>query len=245
MVKPPAGWAEDGMTDFFDQARHNQFATFHNFPSEYNLLKDLDDIFHRALDNLNNSSEWIPSFFFYRSHSTFRASCQLVMAGQIPESYMAMRGCLEFALYGIYFWRHPEDFETWCDRHESQKAKQKVRDKFTFGSLKKAVPELNPSDRAVVDHLYNLAIDRGAHPNPFALFGSLKKMEEADKDLWQTIYLTADSTHVQSALRNAAQFGATAFGLMSYVFNTRVSLAGLDKKFHKIKQRISATISQG
>lgn len=243
MVKPPTGWAKDGMTDFFDQARHNQFATFHNLAPEYQPVKVLDDLFHRALGKLSNPSKILPPFFFYRSHSAFRASCQLVMAGQIPESYMAMRGCLEFAVHGVYFGQHPEDFETWSNRHDSEESKKKVGYKFGYRRLVNAIAQLSQSDRVVLDHLYELSIDLGAHPNPLAVFGSLKKMQEADADHWMTIYLTADLTHIRSALRDLAQFGVAAFGLMGHVFKERFE-GRLSQEFLKIKQSILAEIKK-
>lgn len=238
-MKSPPDWDKDALTQFINQARNNQFATFQQIPEQYEMIKDLDDLFLSALDNLNNPSDIVSPFFFFRSHSAFRASSQLAMAGQIPESYMVMRGCLEFALYGVYFWRHPDDFETWCNRHDSPGARKKVRKKFTYGNLVKAVPGLNPSDRAMVDDLYNLAIDLGAHPNQRGLFYSLKKIEEPDVDRWDTLYLTAESRHIQSALRHVAQFGVCSFGLMSHVFGQRFALVDLDRDFKAIKQTSS------
>ena len=145
-MKPPAGWGQDELTKFIELARRNQYATFQNLGGPYRRLRELDDLFLKALSNLDNPTEWVPAFFFYRSHSAFRAAVQLSMAGQIPETYMVLRGCLEFALYGVYFWRNPDSWPIWCERHESPAAKKKVRKEFKTRALFDAVPGLNPAD---------------------------------------------------------------------------------------------------
>jgi hypothetical protein len=226
-MEPPPGWGQDELTRFIDLASQNQFATFQNLSGSYRRLRDLDGLFLKALVNLDNPEHWVPPFFFFRSHSAFRASVQLAMAGQIPESYMVMRGCLEFALYGVYMWRRPESWDTWCARNDSPETKKKVRAEFTTRTLFDAVPGLNPAERAAVEQLYDRTIDLGGHPNQLGLFGSLQMMTDEEAFHFESNYLMGKSVQLDLALRSTAQVGVAAFGLMGRVFETRYGLLGL------------------
>ena len=235
-MESPAGWGQDVLTQFMDAARQNQFATFHNLPGAYARLRDLDGLFLKALDHLDNPEYWVPPFFFFRAHSAYRASIQLAMAGQIPESYMTLRGCLEFALYGVYMWRKPVAWDLWCARNDSPDAKKAVRREFTTTALFDAIPGLNPADRAATEQLYDRTIDLGAHPNQLGLFGSLKMKEGPDALHFDSAYLMGKSLELDLALRTSAQVGVAAFGLLGTVFDTRFQLLSLWSALGPVKE---------
>lgn len=98
-IDPPPGWDRNKITKSFDQARSNQYATFHNLKDWVGRLSDIDKAYRKVIDGLNNTPEWFSGFFLPRSHSSFLAACNLCWAGQTTEVYPVLRLCLENALY--------------------------------------------------------------------------------------------------------------------------------------------------
>src|SRR5215470_18529653 len=97
--KPP-GWGADDLSAFLNVARQNQFATFHKKKIAYGLVQEVDACFFKVGTNMLNPMDAFIPVFLYRCHSGFRASCATAMAGQIVETFVLCRSCLEFAAYG-------------------------------------------------------------------------------------------------------------------------------------------------
>jgi hypothetical protein len=129
--KPPANWSRDEISNLFDVARGNEYATFANLKGEVNRLIDLDTSYRKVIEGLNHSKEWFVGFFVLRTHSNFLAACRMGWSGQIPECYALLRSCLENALYGLYLARNPKSRETWLRRHDSDAHKKKVKDQLS------------------------------------------------------------------------------------------------------------------
>ena len=127
---PPANWAYDEISKFFNTDRGNEFATFANIKGEIQHLIHIDALYRKVINGLNYSKDWFASFFVLRAHSNYLAACRMCWSGQIPECYALLRSCLENALYGIYLANDPDSRETWFRRHDSDKHKKKVRNEF-------------------------------------------------------------------------------------------------------------------
>jgi hypothetical protein len=84
----PPGWGEDKLSTFLQVARDNEFATFHNKRTEYELLRDIDDCYLKLADNLLNTKAMVPALLFYRSHAAYRGSCRTALAGQATETFV-------------------------------------------------------------------------------------------------------------------------------------------------------------
>ncbi len=118
LLTPPPGWGKDELTKFMDVARGNTYATFHNLPSEYRKLADIDAAYRKAIDSLLNTKDWFAAFFLLKAHSSFMASTRVALTGQVSESYACLRLCLENSLYGLYLAKNPSSQETWLRKHD-------------------------------------------------------------------------------------------------------------------------------
>src|SRR5271165_1796475 len=93
----PVGWGADKLSEFFEDARQQQFATFANFQWAYAILRQVDDCLHVAATNLNQPSDVLGAVLLIRSHSAYRAACAMATATQLPESFELLRSALEYA----------------------------------------------------------------------------------------------------------------------------------------------------
>ena len=90
----PPGWCEDKLSQFFDLARQNKFASFYKLKSEYRILLEIDSIFYDLIDNLINLPKWYTGLFITRAHSSYRVGVELAMGGQPAESFMVFMSFL-------------------------------------------------------------------------------------------------------------------------------------------------------
>jgi hypothetical protein len=92
----PFGWGSDRLSEFFEEVRKQQFATFANFRWAYDILREIDDCFDLAARNLNQQKDVLAAILLVRSHSAYRAACGTATAGQLPESCVLRRSSLEY-----------------------------------------------------------------------------------------------------------------------------------------------------
>lgn len=233
---PPAGWGDDKITDFLDNARRNAFATYGNLRPEYARLAAIDSVFRKLIDSLLNTKDWFAAFFLLRAHSSFLGAAHLAMAGQAAEAYALLRLTLENALYGLYLAEFPASRETWLRRHDSAEANQKVRGEFTVRRLLDTLARRDAQEAKVEKELYDRCINYGAHPNERALTQSLRTTRGEDRVEVQVIYLTAETVMFQACLRTAAQVGVCALSIFRLVYKERFDLTGLTDELDRAKR---------
>jgi hypothetical protein len=235
---PPPNWETNEISQFFDAARINEFATFANLKDDVARLSDIDLPYRKAINGLHHSKDWFAGFFMLRAHSNILAACRLCWSGQIPESYALLRSCLENTFYGLYIARHPESCETWLRRHDNDATKQKVRDEFRVGALLKFAADVDATEGKAAGVLYERTIDYGAHPNERALMQTLQINKEADHVEFKSNYLDKNSAAMKMALKTTAQVGACTLSLFRTVYAERFDILGLTDLLHHIKARL-------
>lgn len=125
-MKLPQRWGDDELSKFATDAFKNSLATFVHKREETQLLVAVDKCFHLIAQNLSNPPNFLVAIFLARSHSAFRAAARLATSGQIPESYVLLRSCIEYALYGLHIHINSEAAETWILRHDDESAQKSV-----------------------------------------------------------------------------------------------------------------------
>ena len=236
LLEPPPGWGRDELTKFIDLAASNTYATFHNLKADYSKLSGIDATFYKLIHNLYNTKDWFASFFLMRAHSSFLSAVRLTLSGQIPEAYAGLRLTLENALYGFYLAKNPASRHTWLRRHDSEQAKQKVRNEFRIRTLLKTFQAEDAAEGSAVENLYERTIDYGAHPNERALSQSLGMGRGGGKVRFQIIYLNGERSALREALRDAARIGACALAMFRAVYKERFDLLGLTATLHQLRQ---------
>jgi hypothetical protein len=230
LPEPPPDWGNDQLTQFIDRARENTFATFHNQKSDYERLSKIDGVFCKIRDNLNNSKDYFAAFFLIRSHASYLAAMQLLLAGQIAEVYACLRLSLENALYAFHLTINKDAKYIWLSRHKGDEQKKKVRKEFKIGNLIQTLKKANTVEGVAAENLYEHTIDFGAHPNELGLFQGLKHNKEGTKHNYRIAYLHhGDSEPAVLAFRISAQIGVCSLGIYQMIFRERFDILGLSE----------------
>jgi len=232
-MKPaPKGWGEDPITNFLDECRLNQFATFHNMQTD--SLIEVDRIFRQLCQNAINPRPWFPMNLLLRSHSAFLSAAGLAMSGQVYDAFPLIRSCLESALYAHYVSKDDLRVERWLRRHDSEDARKKVRDEFKIFLLVKEVAADAPKIAQRFQSHYDRSIDFGAHPNEkgFSLSTSLE--EGNDETNIQTVYLQDDPKRISFTLDALVGAGTTSLLLGQLIYRDRCKLLGLDERIRNL-----------
>lgn len=237
VTSPPPAWGNDKLSEFIETARHNTFATFHNLKPQYNLLKDVNQLYWDIVDNLLNTRDWFPAFFLLRSHSSYLGAVRLCLSGQIPEAFLILRSCLENALYGLYISRNPQSAEIWLSRHDNEESYKKCRNEFISAKVLQCLELNDPRTHSVAEALYHRTIDYGAHPNEKALFSAFRQTKEKDGVRFDVLYLTGHTLALHLCLKSCAQVGICSLDVFRNIFKERFDILGISEKLLVIKQR--------
>lgn len=239
MEPAPENWGKDDLSNFLELACRNRLASFANDKCKFGVLKDIDVLFRKAIEISNNSKMYFPALFLLLSHSSFLASVELALSGQITPTYMTIRGCLENALYGIYFSKNPESAKTWLERNESETSLKKVKEEFRPSTM---LTELQSYDQWLADiakHLYEGSIDYGAHPNPRGLLTNLGLLEEDSSIRLELKYLNPKTVAWEACLKAVAEVGICSLLIFKLVFPERFTICNMSDAIDQIKNKYS------
>jgi hypothetical protein len=231
----PLGWGSDKLSEFFEAARKQQFATFANFPWAYNVLREIDDCFDVAARNLSQPKDILAAILLVRSHSAYRAACTTATAGQLPESSVLRRSSLEYAGYALHISRHPGLGETWLCRHDDAASLRAARNEFSAASIEKTVTEVEAKLGEIYKELYQRTIDFGGHPNERGVSSNMKLEESADKKEFLQIYLHADELYILGYFEEVARVGFCCLHIFQHIFKERFSILGLKDRLFALR----------
>jgi hypothetical protein len=163
----PPGWGDDSLSDYLRQASHNSYGSFVQPTTRpwYDKLLAVDQSFVKAIGLMNATPAQVGEpLMLVNANAAFRAASELALQARACEAYALMRSCLECALYAVHFHRKPELFEVWARRGEGERQRRAVRNAFRANHLLDGVTALNNAVGERAKHLYEFAIDMGAHP---------------------------------------------------------------------------------
>jgi len=223
----PSGWGADSLSQFLQVADDNALATFANMRPFFDRLARIDALYRRLICDLNNNPQWFAGFFFLRAHGAYLGACRLSVSGQLAESFMALRGCLESSLYGLHVSKDPTRAEIWLRRHESDESITAVQGEFSIRNVMRTLESASPELRIEAKRLYDIAIDYGGHPNERAFTSStLTRSTESGTELVMA-YLNVVPPALLFVLGEVARIGICALEVFGLVlpdsFTTRCS----------------------
>lgn len=235
---PPNGWGNDALTQYFDNFRNNQFATFANKRSEVIDLVTIDGLFCKLLDGAVNPKPFIPFGFLLRSHSAYRAATSSIMSGQLYESQALLRVCLEQAAYAHYIGGDQARYEIWMNRHDSKRAEKAVREEFSNGKVSRHLALTDVKLGQIYKKLYERTLDYGAHPNERGTSLSTKTTETGDGNKhFRTIYLHGDGLLLDFGLKCAAQVGLWVLRVAEDLYPHRMAALGIPPQLDDMFKR--------
>jgi hypothetical protein len=233
---PPPGWGNDDLTKFLDDVRGNMFATFFNLKTEYGRLSAIDVAFRTASANLDESPDWFAAFFLWQAHSSFLGAVQLILSGQVSETYACLRQTLENTLYGFYISKKPASREIWLRRHDSDDARQKVKTEFIIRNLLDTLTASDSQEGKIAKTLYDETIDYGAHPNERGLMQKFEMRREEEKTQFNVkSVVKGDAPASLLALQRSAQVGVFSLGIFGFIYPEQFALRRLTDTIQRLK----------
>ena len=238
----PVGWGDDDLLEFLEAVRHQQFATFaNNVGGVYGTIREIDACFVKITQNLTHPKNLLGAVLLVRSHAAYRAACGTAMGTQLPETFVLLRSCLEYAGYGLHVNANPQlgETETWVRRHDDAAALKAMKKAFLGVEVEETIVARDKELGRIYKDLYERTIDFGGHPNLRGVISNILFQEESpDKRQLQPIYLHGDENVVAHALKTAAQVGLCSLYLFQHVFEQRFLLLQLRDRLMELRKRL-------
>ena len=237
MIDPPHGWGDDTLSESFDMARLNSYASFANKRPAVADLVEIDRLFPLVIKDARNLKPFFPANFFLRSHSAFRVAAQLAMSGQAFEATAMMRLLLEHAGYGLFIGADTERLRRWFARGENRQNDDAFRKEFSANAIKRCVSERHAQIGHAYQHLYNHCLNFGAHPNEAGAMLSTAIKRGDELTVVETIYMHDKPLVIDAGLKATAQCGLTSLRIAQLVYPARFDEVGATARVDALCQR--------
>jgi hypothetical protein len=171
---------------------------------------------------------------FLRSQYAYKTAAGMTLAGQVAESFVMMRSCLEYAGYAIAIFADPHLDDTpsredvFINRNVDGTSLKVQKAEFQVGKIRGMIATFDEKLAANFKLLYDRSINYGGHPNPYGLLTGMN-METKDEQLTSitTLALTSDPLITTFAMKSAAQAGLTSLWIFQYMFKAKFELLGI------------------
>jgi hypothetical protein len=168
-------WGKTFTTDFLQKADDNTRITYRNLPGYFEMLEGVGDIFMTASNVIgySNLSNYVTLLLLQRACGNYFSSVRLSSSGQLPESYVLLRACVEDGLYAFNVYSEPKSAQIWLDRHENEQSRKDSKKLFQLKVLQDNLIQANQQLGRNIQSDYEWCIDYGAHPNERAITTNL------------------------------------------------------------------------
>jgi hypothetical protein len=227
--------ADDKSLDrFLEVVHNNQSANRARFPDQYQIIQRIDDCFVRAGKHLSYQKPLLVGPLFLRSQYAYKTAAGMTLAGQVAESFVMMRSCLEYAGYAIAIFADPRldgtpsREDVFINRNVDDTSLKVQKAEFQVGKIRGMIATFDEKLAANFKLLYDRSIDYGGHPNPYGLLTGIN-METKDEQLTSitTLALTSDPLITTFAMKSAAQAGLTSLWIFQHMFKAKFELLGI------------------
>jgi hypothetical protein len=226
----------DNLEMFFDVAASNRKANARRFPDAYNITRRVNICLSTAGKHLINPQPVTAGLLFLRCQYAYKTAVGLALAGQVCESFVMMRSCLEYAGCAIMIFQNPALETTFTNRHAADGGLLEHRKTFHVGSMKQAISAYDTALTANFDLFYQRSIDFGAHPNPHATFSSMEMTSEQEAQRsFTALAMVTDADVVLHALKSVAQVGLTVLFIFQHIFTAKFELLGIRQEMNALR----------
>ncbi len=242
-VPHPPGWGDDELTRFFQIATEYGYATYVREKYFWPRLQQMDAVYYRISQNMDNASEWFYTLFFLRAHSIWRAAIRLAVSGQNPEAHILLRSFVENALYAFFIfndkthWENEKSrFSVWMKREESEKTLKDCREIFQCGKVISELKEKDTQLGVITKQIYDQSISDGAHPNVHGILRNVKFLSDEKERRIETQYMNCETDSFKFVLKRACQSGLCVLLMFKIIFRERFDILGISAEIERLKQ---------
>jgi len=233
------GWGKDTLTKLIDEAFCNVAVSFLKLKPYLELQAKALEVFLDVAKMLSWSTldGLVSVSLLSRAASCYLAAVRLACSGQMTETWMVLRACLENSLYAFYVSRKPELAEVWMNRHDSTTSKNVCKGHFTIGNMWKALEKESKRTAKEAKKLYEASIDYGGHPNERSLTPNLVKKEDGSG--YEMRILNCDESLMQASLITTLMTCSTVFEIFALVFPDEFKQPNLKVKISNLKRQMA------
>src|SRR5262249_25592343 len=129
----------DNLIPFFQLVASNQKANMAKFPAPYDLISRVNICLSTAGKNLINPKPVMAGVLFQRCQYAYKAAAGMALSGQVVETFVMMRSCLEYAGYALAMFNNPTLESVFMRRHVSARDTQAQKQQFRISEVKKVI----------------------------------------------------------------------------------------------------------
>jgi hypothetical protein len=232
-------WGDDNLSKFLNAVHSNQKANYANFQQPYLILQRINDCLFKAGKHLTNPNPVMAGILFLRSQYAYKTAAGMALSGQVVETFVMMRSCLEYAGYALIIFETPTLEPVFMNRHQGDAEMIIHKKKFNASEVRATITRFDSKLAEIFNLFYQRTIDFGGHPNPNATFSALKMDDAVDgkSTSFTAIALSSDTDAVLHAMKSVAQVGLTVLYIFQHIFKAKFELLGIRAEIDALKQR--------
>jgi hypothetical protein len=219
---------------FLNTIHTNQHHVRNNLPEHYSMIRHVDDCFIKASEHLVNPKPTFCGPLFLRSHYAYKTAAGMALGGQVTESFVIMRSCLEYAGYALAIFAdprlgdEPSREEVFVSRHVDDATMKAQKTAFQMPKIRKTISRVDPNLAKQFDLLYERCISFGAHPNPHGLFLAMNIDAGEDAGIvLNTLALTGDPNALRFTMKNVVFVGLMSLHIFEKIFMEKFEILGI------------------
>jgi hypothetical protein len=226
----------DNLIPFFELVVSNQKANIANHRTWYELIRRVNVCLSTAGQNMINPKPVMCAVLFLRCQYAYKSAAGMALAGQVVESFVMMRSCLEYAGYALAIFNNPALEAVFASRHVSPGDMQAQKQAFRIGEVKKVIDTFDKRLAELFATFYDRTIDFGGHPNPHATFSTMQMVPDSVDKSFMTYAVVTDATTLQHAMKSVAQVGLTALYIFQHIFKSKFELLGIRAEMDRLRK---------
>jgi hypothetical protein len=239
----PTSTDDKSLDRFLEVIHNNQPANRARFPAQYQIIQRIDDCFVTAGKHLSYQKPVLVGPMFLRSQYAYKTAAGMTLAGQVAESFVMMRSCLEYAGYALAIFADPclqntpSREEVFVNRNVDEASLKAQKAEFQVGKIREMIAAFDEQLAANFKLLYDRCIDYGGHPNPYGLLTGIN-LETQDDQLTSitTVALTSDPIITLFAMKSAAQGGLTSLCIFQHICGAKFELLGIRAEIDALRR---------
>ena len=229
-------WGNDNLTQFLERVHSNQRANVARFPQPYRLMHRMDECLSIVGKNLVKPEPVMTGILLLRCQYAYKAAAGMALAGQVVETFVMLRSCLEYAGYALAIFKDPSLQEVFMSRHVSVEGMKAQKDKFKISEIKKVVGGFDPRLAELFEELYERSIDFGGHPNPHATMSAIEIGQDGKDGTVLTLALSTEPKVLLHAMKSVAQVGLTTLFIFQHIFSAKFELLGINAEMNALRR---------
>jgi hypothetical protein len=230
----PSPTDDKSLDRFLEVVHNNRLGNRARFPAEYQIILRIDDCFVTAGKHLSHQKPVFVGPMLLRSQYAYKTAAGMTLAGQVAESFVMMRSCLEYAGYALAIFADPcvqntpSREEVFVNRNIDEASLKAQKAEFLVSKIRGIIATFDEKLAANIKLLYDESIDYGGHPNPYGLLTGIN-LETKDEQLTSitTLALTSDPVITMFAMKSATQVGLAALCIFQHIFGAKFELLGI------------------